>query len=173
MVDRHDRMSDVQRRQKSPEQKVSEAVSNIERCLTGNTDLRVTQSPSGHPRVRAFIMDEDAHSGWIEDESYAGAVKIDGGAAVRYLAEWHFPRHQGSPTYFWELDPETGELLVTVQRHEGEAAQTGMAIPADETHQGYFLRMTGELVAPLWPEDYEKHAAFRRDPYVFQLEELR
>lgn len=139
----YERMSDFIMREKGPEQKFAEATRNLEECLSGKSELQVTRSAAGEPRVRAFIPDEDGYAGWIENASYVGAARVAYDDTIKYVAERHFPHQQGKPTYLWEFTPSSNELLLTIDSEAGDALD--IAFKADADQQGYFLRLTQDL----------------------------
>lgn len=168
----YERMSDIVMREKTAERKKEEATQNIEKCFSHEGRLLVTQSPNGNDRVRACIPDEDAYTGWIENSSINGIVKVTHEGKDKYLAEQHFPYRKVKLTYLWEFTPETGDLLVLRQDGEGDTLQFDVATPADAKHEGYFLRLSKDMANARQWNDYEVDD-YDRDRYTFQLDDLR
>jgi hypothetical protein len=170
-ADKYERYSEYIRRNKSPEQKMTEASLNLEKCFASRSSLTVSLSRNGNSRVRAHFPDEDAYAGWMENMNYTGAVKLPGPDGDTYLAERHFPYHTGSPTYLWEFTPATGRLsFARVDTATGDIP-IGLAIPADEEHQGYFLKLTEDLANAHQLDEFDRR--FSRREFTFQLEELQ
>ena len=169
---RYERMSDVYMREKSPETKREEAQRHLDKIFSGNTELSVTSSSNNNSRVRAHIPDEDGYAVWIEDSSHVGIVKIDmEDGTTKYLAERHFPHKSDKPTYLWEFTPEDGKLLITRQDGDGEEPQFDMPVVADADHEGYFLRLTQDMVGAWSFDDWENR--FSSEKYNFLLDDLK
>lgn len=151
------------------EEKVAQAAENISRCFMGETELRVTTSSEGNQRVRAYIPDEDGYVGWVENAAFTGVARINRDSVEFYVAEWHFPSRSDTPTYLFELNTLSGELMMAYCR--SNQPQFDLPVPADAKHKGYFLTLSRDLLHAHRTSDYELDV-YRRNKYTFKTQAL-
>ena len=172
--DMNERLSEHRLRMKPRDQKLHEASEFIANLFDEDAQLEITESAKGDRRVRAYIPDEDASVGYIEDSSYIGLAEVAGSEPPKYVAERHYPNahRAGKPTFTWEFTPENDELLMQyIKTARADEPVLDLPAVADESGAEDFWQAAHELRIALPYEDYEKRRS--EDIYDFTLPELQ
>lgn len=147
---------------------LSQLKKKIEKLLNGNGRLTVTQSEHGTPRVRAYVLDDDAGLGYFDYNAYYGLAPSEQTEGA-FVLESYFDKGSSNSHYRWKFNPETGTVEL-IYRCVDDAADEDLGFYTDPGERArYFLPQLRSLLSANKPEDFEcqgKHS------YAFSQPEL-
>jgi hypothetical protein len=140
---------------------------------------RVSYAQDGTPRIRAFVLDEDAYMGYIEDSAYVGVVFLND----EILIEVYYP-HSSSKSHRWySFNETTGvatkhvETKDTAGHEELPIEPTSAEIQKNAEDIMWYLReIDDDLVATFeWQhqDDVRRQEWNGKVPFMFDLEQLQ
>lgn len=140
---------------------------------------RVSFADDGTPRIRAFVLDEDAYMGYIEDSAYVGAVFMPDEIVIEVYYpystskshRWYsFNETTGIATKHVETKDTDGHAELPIEPTEAEIVKNAQDII-------WYLRELDDDMVPTFEyqhqEDVRRQKWNGKEPFMFSLDQLK
>lgn len=144
----------------------------VRELLNGNSpEATVTHSANGTPRVRAYVVDEDAYMGYIEHSAFYGIAPSETEAGT-YVLESYFPNSTSKSHYLWKFKPTEGTVLL--QYRDSSQQEDGFELYSDPGERGqYFVpQLRNVLDTDRWSDLEGSISGDKKEKFAFVLPEL-